>query len=233
LVLYAEGGKSFTHGAMVTRDSLLGPLYLVFTEVIGPEEPEATFMLNFHNDLMTTRNTAFTQPYYSRHPAVHLWRGEVKPFLMAHYNTVAALADRQTYTFWEHFSHASPHKTHEEAWFLMQIRWMLWMEQNDTLDLLSGVPRSYLEDGKHIEIKNASSYFGPFSLRVDSELMHGRIRAIVECATGRSPRRVALRLPHPSGKTATGAIGGKYDPARETLIIEPFTGHAAVALTFD
>jgi hypothetical protein len=126
LMLDADGGKWFTHGSMTARDSLLGPLYLVFQEVIEPSELAATFMLNFHNDLMTKQNAAFSQPYYSRHAVIHLRRGEVKPFLKTYYNTMAALADRQTYTFFEHYFHASPHKTHEEAWFLMQTRWMLW-----------------------------------------------------------------------------------------------------------
>jgi hypothetical protein len=233
LALFADGGNWFTHGAVVGRDSLLGPLYLVFTEVIGPDELEATFLLNFHNDLMTKRNVAFSQPYYSRHPVVHLWRGEVKPFLKAYYNTVAALADRETYTFWEHFFHASPHKTHEEGWFLMQTRWMLWMEQGDTLKLLSGVPRSYLEDGKRIDIRNASSYFGTFSLSVNSELNKGLIRASVECATDRAPKRIILRLPHPLGRRATAASGGKYDPETETVLVETFTGRTEVSLTFD
>ena len=182
---------------------------------------------------MTKHNAAFSQPYYSRHPIVHLRRGEVKPFLKAYYNTVASLPDRETYTFWEHYYHASAHKTHEEGWFLMQTRWMLWMEQGDTLKLLSGVPRSYLEDGKNIEIENASSYFGKFSLRVDSELNRGRIRAAVECATDRAPRRVALRLPHPLGRRATAVQGGKYDSATETVLLEPFSGRAEVTLNFD
>src|SRR5439155_11961872 len=127
LALYADGGKWYTHGSMVSRDSLLGPLYLAFQEVLGPEEPATTFLLSFHNELMTKRNAVFSQPYYSRHPIVHLRRGEVKPFLKAYYNTVASLADRQTYTFWEHYFGASPHKTHEEGWFLMDTRWMLYM----------------------------------------------------------------------------------------------------------
>jgi len=233
LALFADGGKWFTHGSVVSRDSLLGPLYLVFTDVIGSDELGATFLLNFHNDLMTKRNVAFSQPYYSRHPFVHLRRGEVKPFLKAYYNTIAALADRETYTFWEHFYHASPHKTHEEAWFLMQTRWMLWMERGDTLKLLSGVPRTYLEDGKRIDIRKASSYFGPFSLSVTSELSRGLIRATVDCATDRAPKRIVLRLPHPLGRSATAATGGKYDPETETVIVEPFTGRADVTLSFD
>jgi len=127
-LLFVDGKKCYTHGTFTSRDSLLGPLYLVLQEVLNPNEEVVSFMLNYHNELMTTRNVAFSQPYYSPHPFVHLKRDEVKPFLKAYYNGFSSLADRETYTFWEHYFHASPHKTHEEAWFLMQTRWMLYME---------------------------------------------------------------------------------------------------------
>jgi hypothetical protein len=233
LSLFADGGKSFTHGSMVSRDSLLGPLYLTFQEVLDPKEPATGFLLSFHSELMTQRNVAFTQPYYSRHPVTHLRRGEVKPFLKAYYNTVASLADRQTYTFWEHYFHGSPHKTHEEAWFLMQTRWMLYMERGDTLQLLPGVPRAYFEDGKHIEIKRAASYFGPVSLQTESKLSEGRIVATMECPLDRGLKRVELRLPHPAGRRPTSVAGGKYNPDTETVTVEPFSGHVEVILRFD
>jgi len=232
LMLYADGGKWYTHGSMVSRDSLLGPLYLVFQEVIEPTEPAATFILNFHNDLMTKQNVAYSQPYYSRHPVIHLRRGEVKPFLKAYYNAVAGLADRQTCTFWEHFFHASPHKTHEEGWFLMETRWMLYMERGETLKLLPGVPRAYFEDGKRIEIKNAASYFGPVSLKTESKLSDGQIVATVECDPERGLKRVELRLPHPQGRRPTSVTGGKYNADTETVTIEPFNGRAEVVLGF-
>jgi hypothetical protein len=232
LSLFADGGKWFTHGSVVSRDSLLGPLYLVFQEVLDPKEPATDFLLSFHSELMTERNVAFAQPYYSRHPVIHLRRGEVKPFLKDYYNEVASLADRQTYTFWEHYFHASPHKTHEEAWFLMQTRWMLWMEQGNTLKLLAGVPRAYFEDGKHIEIKRAASYFGPVSLKTESKLRDGRIVATVDCGLDRGLKRVELRLPHPEGRKPTSVAGGQYNPATETVSIAPFTGHAEVILRF-
>jgi hypothetical protein len=232
LALYADGGDWWTHGATFTRDSLLGPIYLIFQEVIDPAEPAAGFLLNSHNDLMTRRNAAFSQPYYSRHPVAHLRRGEVKPFLKAYYNTVASLPDRQTYTFWEHFFGASPHKTHEEGWFLMDTRWMLYMERGDTLELLAGIPRAWLEDGKSIELKNIATYFGPASLRAVSRTGQDRIEAVVECRTDRKPRAVEVRLPHPAGRTAVRVKGGVYDPQRERVRIEPFQGRAEILLEF-
>jgi len=174
----------------------------------------------------------FSQPYYSRHPIVHLRRGEVKPFLKAYYNTVASLADRQTYTFWEHYFGASPHKTHEEGWFLMDTRWMLYMEKGDTLELLGGVPRNYLESGKRIELKNVASYFGPVSLRVESRLDEGRIDATVECPADRRPKTVELRLPHPLGRKRMWVKGGSYDPEKEMVRTALVGGRIEVSVGF-
>ena len=233
LALFADGGNWFTHGAMVSRDSLLGPIYLIFQEVLDPNEPTSTFLLNFHNDLMTTRNVAFSQPYYSRHPISHLQRGEVKPFLKAYYNTLSGLADRQTYTFWEHYFGASPHKTHEEGWFLMDSRWMLYMERGAGIDLLPGIPRAYLENGKQIELRKVATYFGPLSLKVESAIDQGTIQATVESAGDRKPSFVELRIPHPLGRKATRVEGGIYNPETERIRVEPFSGRADIVVRYD
>jgi hypothetical protein len=217
---------------MVARDSLLGPLYLVFQEVVEPHEPAADYLLQFHNDLMTRQNVAFSQPYYSRHPIVHLRRGEVKPFLQAYYHTLASLADRQTYTFWEHYFGASPHKTHEEGWFLMDTRWMLYQEHGDQLSLLPGIPRAWLEDGNRIELDRVATYFGPLSLRAVSRVNDGRIEVDVRSDSARKPAAVEIRLPHPAGRQARAVDGANYDAARESVRVESFTGQAHVVLHF-
>jgi len=231
--LYADRGNWFSHLTFYCRDSLLGPLNLVFQEVIDPEEEAADHMLNCCAELMHERNVALSQPYYSRHPWVHLRRGEVKAFLKAYYNSLASLADQETYSFWEHYpGTGSPHKTHEEGWFLMQTRWMLWTEQGETLKLLSGIPREWMKNGKCIELNEVASYFGPVSLKVKSELNQGRIVAKIECSSERRSKRIELRLPHPQGRKATKVEGGTYDAQAETVTIKSFKGSAEVTLEF-
>jgi len=230
--LHAEGGTWTTHGTVTARDSLVGPLYLVFQEVIAPDERAATFMLNYNAELFTLRNVGFSQPYYHRHSWVNLVRGEVKAFLKAYYNTFAGLADRETYTFWEHYFHASPHKTHEEGWFLMETRWMLCLERDQTLRLLSGVPRVWLKDGRRIALRGVATYFGPLDLEVVSRVERGTIEACVLCPSERKPERVEIRLPHPLGMRARAVTGGHYDPRRETVVLEGFQGQGNITLTF-
>jgi hypothetical protein len=231
-ILFAQGEKSFSHGTFTGRDAMLGPIYLILQEVLDPKSTAADFLIHFQSDLMCTRNTAFSQPYYSPHPWVHLKRGEVKPFLKAYYNTFSAIADRDTYTFWEHLYRLSPHKTHEEGWFLMQTRWMLWLEEDEALKLLPGVPREWFEDGKQISLENVASYFGPITLNVSSNLTHGRIDATVECKSKYHPKTIELRLPHPLGQKAVLVKGGTYNPKTETVQIDKFNGRAAVSLLF-
>jgi hypothetical protein len=239
VALYAEGGSWFTHGAFTTRDSLIGPLWLVLQEVVDADEDYARWMLASHAELMTERNTAFSQPYYAPHAYVHLRRGEVKPFLKTYYNTMAALADRETYSFWEHFQLISPHKTHEEGWFLMQTRWMLYMEEGSTLRLMPGIPRRWLEHGSRIEIDGMASYFGKLKVTIESLVGQGLVRASIEVTSnGMELERVVLRLPHPQGAPAQRCWSGKedqvytYDQVTETVTITPWAGKAEVMLEY-
>jgi hypothetical protein len=234
VALLTDAERWATHGAFTVRDSLIGPLYLILSEVLNPEEQLSTWLLDYHADLLHTRNVAMSQPYYSPHPWAHVRRGEVKAFLKEYYSAMAGLADRETYSFWEHFWYVSPHKTHEEAWFLMRTRWMLYLEVGDTLKLLPGVPRDWLSHGKTIELDRVASYFGPLTLRVDSHLDEGYISAQIDCAGEYKPARVTLRLPHPDGASATSVTdGARYDSAGETVHIDAFTGHAEIILRFD
>lgn len=232
VMLHADGGRWHTHGTMTARDSLLGPLYLVFQEVVDPAEPMADELLEAHAELMTRGNVAFSQPYYSRHPWVHLRRGETKAFLRAWYGGLAALADRETYTFNEHFFPVSAHKTHEEAWFLMETRWMLYLEEGDTLRLFAGVPRAWLQPGARVAVRNGASSFGPLDLRLEVSADGREVAMTVACTSPRRPRALSIRIPHPRGSTALSATGGIYDPASECVRVVDFSGRAVVRVSF-
>ncbi len=232
-----EGQNSYTHEAVYARDSLLGPLYTVFCEVLDPHEPLADFLVESHYEHMCFEGVAFSQPYYSRHPFVHLRRGEVKAFLRSFYRAMAALADRETYTFWEHLFGVSPHKTHEEAWFLMEARTMLYAESGfnlldgGTLNILSGVPRAFLRQGQYIHLENAWSYYGKLNLDVRSQLDQGWITIEVTCPQGieRRLKSLQVRLPHPDGcavQRIESEVEGQYNPGSESVSFNwPATNH--------
>ncbi len=230
--LVLKNEKFWSHGTFTGPDALLGPLYLVFCEVISPTEPAAISMLKYHSELFYQGNAAFSQPYYSRHNWLQARLGMVKPFLNTYYYTVSAHADRETYTFWEHMYRVSPHKTHEEAWFLMETRWMLYMENGDTLNLFKTIPRKWLEDGKTISLNGVRSYFGKLNVEVRSHVSERFIEATINGEFSAKPRTVTIRLPHPEGKVPMKVTGGDYEKQTETITVRKFSGQAKVMVEY-
>ncbi len=230
LLQTAENYRS--HGTVMTADGLLGPIHLLFTEVIDPESREGAFILKYYRDVICQGNTLFSQPYYGKHNIIQARLGQVKPFLNTYYYTVAPHFDHETGTFWEHYFKVSAHKTHEEGNFLMETRQMLYLEAGDTLKLLSVIPRRWMEDGKQIVLDSVRSYFGRVDLEVTSHVAEGEIRAHVSCPDARRPSTVTVRLPHPDGRKAVKVSGGSYDPASETVTVSDFSGLADIVLTF-
>lgn len=228
--LYQKKETFWSHGTFTGADALLGPLYLVFCEVIAPESKEAKILLDYHSELFFQGNAAFSQPYYSRHNWLQVKTGMVKPFLNTYYNTMSAHADRETYTFWEHMYRVSQHKTHEEAWFLMETRWMLYIEEGDTLSVFKTIPRVWMEDGKSIRIKHAKSYFGNIDVEAQSD--KGKIVASIIVSGEKPPKSIRIRLPHPDNKKPITVTGGKYDPVTETVMLSNTTGKQEVILEF-
>lgn len=221
-----------THSNFTIHDAAVGPLYLMLQEVIEPDSQHAEMLLRTNHKLATVRNVAPAQPYYCRHDYAHLRRGEVKAFLKCYYNTFAALADREVYTFWEHLFRTGVHKTHEEAWFLMQTRWMLLFEEGATLKLLSCVPRQWLDGSDKLGFEGLASYFGQVHLSVSSQPQHGRITGMLSGADRSLPEKVSIRLPHPAGLKAVACEGGRYDADTETVWLNDYTGNATVTLHF-
>ncbi len=226
-----DGTRAFdTHGTFLTRDNAM-PSALIFHGLFEPDDPRAGRLLRYVTDLYHVRNVRHSQPYISWHPWVHLRRGEVKAFLKSYYNTLASLADREIFTFREHYHAGCPFKVEADGAFLMQTRWMLWLEAGDTLTFLAGVPRAWLADGRTIRLERVASYFGPLSLEVVSRAGARTLEAAYRFAEDRRPAVLRLRLPHPDGRRPVRVEGGQYEPASETAVIRnpPASGQVAAA----
>lgn len=231
--LFADGGRAFTHGSMI--EILDNGCYDIIYGTIEPDSVFADFIIKTVTEFATLENTSFSQPYYSVHPYAHLLRGETAAFLKEFYNNVSAMADRETYTFWEHYYQVSPHKTHEEGWFLMRCRWMLFMDSyRDTLALLPGIPRRWVQDGKTISFRNMCSRYGRLSLELASELSERtiRVKADIQRREGAAPQEITLRVPHPDGCRPVSVSCGHYDPETETLHFEGSCEHLDVTLRY-
>lgn len=109
---------------------------------------------------------------------------------------------------------------------------MLYLEEGQTLNLLPGVPRNWLEDGKKISLSKVQSYFGPLSLDVTSHVNKGLIEANITCNSTSKPQDVRIRIPHPAGKKAIRVNGGTYDSKTESVLIQGFQGTATVKLEY-
>jgi hypothetical protein len=161
-------------------------------------------MVKINCDILNCDDAPTSQPYYSPLNYCLLVRGEIKQFIKSYYNMTSALADRETYTFWEHFYRLSSHKTHEEAWFLMQTRWMHYLEDGSTLKLFSGVPAKWLEDGK-LRVDNVASYFGRLSF--SAEKAGNRIAISVHLDQTRLPSELHIRIPGDGISIASASEG--------------------------
>jgi hypothetical protein len=108
------------------------------------------------------------------------------------------------------------------AHFLTMLRNLLVQDldmdddgEPETLRLLFGTSRRWLEDGKRLVVERAPTAFGPVSVRAESHLASGSVTATVELPTRNAPRRILLRARVPEGWRVTSARLGS-----ETLQVD-------------
>jgi len=102
-----------------------------------------------------------------------------------------------------------PH-LHSTSELIRLTNMMLIKEEGEKVLFAWGVPRSWLEDGKKIEVKNAQTYFGSFSYNINSQISEGFIEVNIFASINRQPSSINLKLRHPTGKEITRVeINGK------------------------
>lgn len=164
--LHTQDNVCTTHASCVLKDSLLSVASLIRCGVLRHDDPLADLIVQTQSDLFTEHNTAFSQPYYNAIPWALLRRGQINAYLDEFYHAMSALADRETYSFWEHYFLATPHKIAEETQFLMRLRELLYYEdlKERTLHLMRAVPEKWKNARNNtVAVRNAGCEFGKIS----------------------------------------------------------------------
>ena len=233
--------------------------HLMVNRLIDPKAEETTWMLDIMEGIEFLRSGLFEpdynaemnqrlwfdlggfnkcQPYYRRSVELYAMRDQVKPFIRGYFNTLPSLLNLENLTLWEHFHNRGGwNKTHETGWFLCQTRIMLLQERNDQLWLAPFVTRNWLKDGMTVNVQNAPTIFGKTSYRIDSDVEHGVIEAVIDPPTARPPSKIVLRLRHPEEKpiqsvTVNGSSHNDFDPKAEIVTLSPGNEELSVRVQY-
>jgi hypothetical protein len=119
-----------------------------------------------------------------------------------------------------------PNSTSNAAWLIM-LRYLLIQDWDfdedgrpDTLRLMYGVPRTWLADGRKIQVEKAPTMFGPVSIEAESKLHDGHVDLRI-VPPPRPAKSILLRVPLPAGWEAIAAeLDGKSVPLAKENSVE-------------
>ena len=228
------------------REGAYGPLHMVDGELWDPWDENTTFVLKYLEDcVFPTRQYGrpidMEKRWFSQagvtiqanllnNGVAYLKRDQIEHAVRAMYNDFAVSVYPDVLVFTEHpvlglGRGVGPYlKTPDECGFLNTLRHLLLHEQGDTLWMMKGAPRSWLKPGETVELRDAATYFGPVSFRVD--VSENAIHATITPPKRSPPKEVVLRLRRhdrrPMKKvTVDGKPHGVFDPAGETITLPP------------
>ena len=205
-----------------------GATHLLRLRAVPAEGLLADSLLNDQEDNLFMHGWGLAnEPVYSQQASAYLDRDDVKATIRAFYSLMAGGFSQGVYEPVEHRwrwgQYFGPPST-DGAWFEL-YRNMLVRESDDhTLFLMQATPRAWLEDGKHIAVKNAPTWFGDVSFEVQSAANSGSIRATLDFDGREQGTSVVLRLRHPQGKpmkrvSVNGRPWQDFDPQKEWVRI--------------
>jgi len=176
-------------------------------------------------------------PKASHNANIYLLEDDVPNFLRFWMNAYASVVGADG-KLWEHW-HLGNYDTCKDpdngtaGWFMENFRNLLVMEDGESLWLARATPRTWLEQGKKISVRNTPTYFGTAAYEIVSDLDRGAITATIAIPSRKPPRTVLLRLRQPQQKpiksvTVNGKAWGEFDPVKEVVCLHDFQGTARV-----
>jgi hypothetical protein len=167
-----------------------------------------------------------TNPLYGmRYILDALRRDDVERALVSFYGMLAHGMTRNTFVGAEgtaiepldeggRYFYCPPNSSSNGQW-LSTLRHLLIQDfdldedgEPDTLRLLFGTPRRWLEDGKSTVVERAPTAFGPVSLHVESRLNVGEVVVKLDLPDRNPPKQALLRARVPEGWKVISATSG-------------------------
>jgi hypothetical protein len=224
------------------RETLEGSIMLPITRLLDPASPQTEWILKDYEDnryisdrfgyslplfnqFWFSRGGFSFQPNLLHGPLPYFYRDQIKHFLRAYFNSFASAYDPTLRMLCEHplpelgYIRGDHYKSSDEAQSAYWLRLMFVAEIEGKLHLGRGLPRYWLEDGKSIGIKNATTYFGTMSYEIRSHAATGTITMSLDPPTRDAPREIIIRFRHPQAKpiqsvTLNGSAWKDFDPEK-------------------
>ena len=177
-------------------------------------------------------------------PIPYLLRDEPGHFLRAYFNAFAVSYFPDTRMMTEHALpkigdwRGDHYKSSDEANSTYWLRLMFVQERGGELWLGAAIPRYWLADGQSCVIENARTYFGPMSVRFDSQANDGWIQMTLDPPRRNPPRRILARFRHPDGRRMTRCeVNGKphhqFNPDKEWVVLRDCVKPTLVIAYYD
>jgi len=205
-------------------ETLEGAIYLVRTGLLEPSSREANWIIRDYEDNLyiseqygyEMKGDDFEKYWFNRggisqqanllgNPIPYLLRDEIPHFLRAYFNAFAVSFFPDTRMMTEHALpnigdfRGDHYKSSDESNSTYWLRLMFIEERGEDLLLGGAIPRYWLADGQEIGIDNASTYFGPMSMKMTSHVGDGSIAMSIDPPRRNPPKRVFARFRHPDG----------------------------------
>jgi hypothetical protein len=158
--------------------------------------------------------------------------GDIRKVLLGFWSSMAYGMTRDTYSpvevtlYKTGDNHLTLPHTYSCTQQLRLLRYMLLREDGSNLEIAEGVPRDWLEPGKHIEAVEAPTLFGPVSYRIGSADSH-TINIHLEPPTRTAPDSIRIHLRHPQmfAVAKVTAASGENVEAQNNVIVVPSPSH--------
>ena len=205
-----------------------GATHLLRLGALSADGALAEYLLNDHEDNLYLNGWGMAnEPVYNPQATAYLLRDEPKAVIRTFYSYMACAFSHSMLEPVEHRwgwgQYFGPPST-DGAWFELYRHMLIHELGDNTLLLLQGTLRKWLEDGKRIEVERAPTYYGELSMSVESKTASGRLTAQIEMPGRHRPDQLLVRFRHPEEKpiqsvNVNGQEWASYDVQKEWIVI--------------